>query len=228
MNEIRLAVRTLLRTPGFTLAAVLTLGLGIGLNTAVFSLVNPILFRPLPFREPDRLVYLNEINPAQGFTKDRMMNVSYADFVDWRQRNRVFEDVGVYQSAAWTLAGRESADRVAGATVSATLFDLLGMRPLLGRGFQEGEDAPGAERVVLLGYGLWQRSFGGERSVLGEAVALVDRPAEVTRAAEILSQALVQEARLEQWLDLLRRLQVCGLIERSGAAEELIKASRKL
>jgi putative ABC transport system permease protein len=169
MNDLRSAFRRLVRSPGFTLAAVLTLALGIGLNTAMFSLVNPILFRPMPLREPGRLVFLNQMIPSRGQSH---IPIPYPDYLDWRAQNRVFDDVGVFQSASWTATGRGDPERVKGARISATLFSTLGVSPWLGRSFREGEDLPGAEPVVLLGYGYWQRRFGGDTNVTTQTLNL--------------------------------------------------------
>ncbi|MHC1769023.1 MAG: ABC transporter permease [Verrucomicrobiia bacterium] len=169
MNDLHFAFRRLVRSPGFTLAAVLTLALGIGLNTAMFSLVNPILFRPMPLRDPGRLVFLNQMIPSRTQSH---IPIAYPDYLDWRAQNRVFEDVGVFQSASWTATGRGDPEQVKGARVSATLFSTLGVSPWLGRSFREGEDLPGAEPVVLLGYGYWQRRFGGDTNVTTQTLNL--------------------------------------------------------
>lgn len=172
MNDLRIAFRMLLKKPGFTLAAVVTLALGIGLNTAIFSLVNPILFRPLPVRDPARLVYLNQMNPSRGFGEHSRYMIAYPDYLDWRAQNRVFEDVGVYRDVSWTVTGRGDPERVHGTLVSATLFSVLGVSPCLGRSFREGEDRPAADPVVLLGYGYWQRRFGGDANVTTQVLNL--------------------------------------------------------
>lgn len=169
LSDVRYAFRQLLKRPGYTLAAVLTLASGIGLNTAIFSLVNPVLFRPLPVREPDRLVFLHQMNSVQ---KEPRLNIAYPDYLDWRAQNRVFEDVGVFQEGSWVVTGRGDPERVQGARISATLFSVLGVGPCLGRSFREGEDVPGVEPVVLLGYGYWQRQFGGDTNVIGQTLSL--------------------------------------------------------
>lgn len=162
----------LVKSPGFTFAAVVTLGLAIGLNTAVFSLVNAVLLRPLPVRDPTRLVYLNQMNPSRGFGEHSRYMIAYPDYLDWRAQNRVFEDLGVYQATSWTVTGRGDPERIHGATISATLFSVLGVTPALGRCFREGEDLPGAEPVVLLGYDYWQRRYGADPTVLTQSLKL--------------------------------------------------------
>lgn len=172
MNDLRLACRMLVKSPGFTLAAILTLALGTGLNTAVFSLVNPVLFRPLPVRDPSRLVFLSQMKSSQGEATRSRLNIAYPDYLDWRAQNRVFEDVGVFQNASWTVTGLCDPERVRGATISATLFSVLGISPWLGRDFREGEDRPGAEPVVLLSQGYWQRRFGGDTNMVTQTLNL--------------------------------------------------------
>jgi len=169
LNDFRFAFRMLMKSPGFTFAAVLTLALGIGLNTAMFSLVNPILFRPLPLRDPGRLVFLSQMIPSRGQSRIR---IPYPDYLDWRAQNRVFEDVGVFQGGSWAVTGRGDPERIQGARISVTLFSVLGISPWLGRSFREGEDLPGAEPVVLLGYGYWQRRFGGDANVIAQTLNL--------------------------------------------------------
>jgi putative ABC transport system permease protein len=171
MNDVYFALRMLLKSPGFTLAAVLTLALGIGLNTAIFSLVNPILFRPMPVRDPDRLVFLTQMKTRRGETA-QPLGIAYPDYLDWRAQNRVFEDVGVFRPGSWTVTGRGDPEQMPGATISATLFSLLGVAPSLGRNFQEGEDRPGAEPVVLLSHRYWQRRFGGDTNIIHQTLNL--------------------------------------------------------
>jgi len=172
MNDLRFAFRQLLKRPGFTAVAVLTLALGIGVNTTIFSLVNALLLRPLPFKEPTLLVFLDENNKRQGF--DRLA-ISYPDYLDWRQQNTVFEDIGVYGHTAYTLTGRDQPERLLGAEVSASLFALLGVQPAVGRHFTSGEDQPGAAPVVLISHGLWQRRFGGDMNLFGQTMMLDGR-----------------------------------------------------
>jgi len=169
-QDIRFALRSLRRQPAFTAIVVITLALGIGANTAIFSVINSVLLTPLPYREPHRLVMMWETRPSS----DRPL-VSYPNFVDWRQRQRGFEDVGVYYPwASFTMTGQGDAERVDGALVSGNYLQLLGVRPALGRLVTPADDSPGSARVALLDNGFFQSRFGGDRSVLGRTLVLDD------------------------------------------------------
>jgi putative ABC transport system permease protein len=135
----------LLKQPGFTLVAVFTLALGIGANSAIFSVVNAVLLRPLPFKEPDRLVKIWENKPdmVQGTT-------SIPNLENWRGQNDVFTGIAAYQFGSFSLPGREYPERILGSTVSANFFELVGVAPQAGRVFREGEDRSGAHRVVVI------------------------------------------------------------------------------
>ncbi len=167
-QDVRFALRSLRRQPAFTAITVITLALGIGANTAIFSVINSVLLAPLPYREPHRLVMLWETRPGS----DRPL-VSYPNFEDWRQRQRGFEDIGVYYPwASFTMTGRGDAERVDGALVSGNYLQLLGVRPALGRLVTPADDSPGSARVALLDNGFFQSRFGGDRSVLGRTLVL--------------------------------------------------------
>ena len=169
-QDLRFAVRSLRRNPGFTTVVVLTLALGIGANTAIFSVINSVMLTPLPYREPDRLAMLWETRPGS----DRPL-VSYPNYLDWRQRQRGFEDIAVYTPfASFTMTGRGDAERVDGMLVSGNYLQLLGVRATLGRLVLPADDAPGSARVALLDNGFFQSRFGGDRSVLGSTLLLDD------------------------------------------------------
>jgi putative ABC transport system permease protein len=167
-QDLRYALRALRRQPTFTLIAALTLGLGIGANTAIFSVVNSVLLTPLPYREPDRLVMLWET------MKDPpMIVVSYPDYLDWRQRTRSFEDIAVYNGFdEFNLTGRGDPERVRGALASGNLFAVLGLNPAVGRLITPSDDRPGAEPVAVLSDGFWRRRFGADSSVVGTSLLL--------------------------------------------------------
>ena len=171
LNDIRFGIRTLLKTPGFTLVAVLTLALGIGSNSAIFTVINAVLLSPLPYREPARLAMIFEAWPNERFN-----NVSPANFLDWRKQNRTFEQMAAISETGYVLTASAArpgdAERLQGAAVSWDLFNLLGVNPLRGRGFLPEDDRPDAGRVVILSHGLWQRDFAGDPGVLGTTVTL--------------------------------------------------------
>lgn len=164
-QDVRYAIRTLLRSPGFTAVAVLALALGIGANTAIFSVVNGVLLKSLPFPEPDRLVALNESS-----TKSPVMAVAFPDYLDWRARQGVFENIGARMPAGGVLTGDGEPERVIGRLVTASFFPTLGVRPQVGRFFDEAEDKADAERVMVISYGLWQRRFGGDPAIIGKNI----------------------------------------------------------
>jgi len=172
MNDLRFAIRQLCRNPGFTTVAVITLALGVGVNTMVFSLVNAVVLRPLPFQDPARLVFINENSPPRGFDR---FGVSYPCYLDWKAQNSVFEDISLYYSTSLNLTGRAEPERLPGAAVTASLFSLLGVQPVLGRHFTSQEGQPGAAPVALISYGLWQRRFGGDSNLVGQTLMLRGR-----------------------------------------------------
>jgi len=158
--------RTCLRNPGTTLLIVLTLALGIGASTAIVSVVNNVLIRPLPFREPDRLVGLRETLPDEG-----TIPLSYRTFAEWRDRNKVFESIAAMNDANLNFESGEPI-RVRAISVTASYFPMMGVQPLLGRGFATEETQPGTNRVVVLGNSLWQKQFGGDASIIGKTIKL--------------------------------------------------------
>ncbi len=169
-QDIRFGLRMLWKSPGFTAIAVLTLALGIGGNTAIYSIVNGVLLNPLPFPQPDRLVALHESKPnfANG-------SISYTNFLDWRKDNRSFSSMALARRWAFSLTGRGDAEQVNGDFVSAGYFALLGVHPLLGREFTQAEDEAGAEPVALISEGLWRRKFNADPNVLCQVLTLDGR-----------------------------------------------------
>jgi putative ABC transport system permease protein len=175
LQDVLYGLRMLRRNPGFAATSILTLALGIGATTAIFSVVDAIVFKPLPFPTADRLVRVESVIAATG-----QGNVaSYPDFRDWRARNHVFDSLAVFRTDAFTLVGPRAPKHLQGAIVSAQVFSLLGIAPALGRGFLTGEDKPAAASgadPVILSYGLWQREFGSNPSVLGRTLQLGNQP----------------------------------------------------
>jgi putative ABC transport system permease protein len=164
MSDFRYALRTLAKTPGFTVVAVATLALGIGFNTAVFSVVDAALFRPLPYAQPAELLRVIDTNPSRGIER---FSASPPNFMDWRADNRALSGMAAYSGDDLTLVEGSEAVRLSGEAVSPTVFSLLGVPPLLGRPFDPDDEKPGRERSVMLSWELWQKRFGGDRSVVG-------------------------------------------------------------
>src|SRR5438477_7142387 len=169
MNDLKFAFRQLLKNPGFTTVAVLTLALGIGANTAMFSVVNGVLLKPLPYPDSDRLVSLSENQREQG---QDFVNLTAPGFTDWRTQSTVFEDLAAYQPGGFDLTGTGDPARLSGIRASASLFPLLRVQPELGRGFTEAEDTFGGDRVAVIAHRLWQERFVGATDVLGKSVTL--------------------------------------------------------
>jgi len=170
LHDIRFALRVLAKSPGFSLIAVLTLALGIGANTAIFSVVNGVLLRPLPFRDPSRLVLIAEKSPFP------VISTSFENFSDWRDQSASFERMQAVRSAATTLTGAGDPERLNVQMATVGLFEMLGINAQVGRTFLTEEDRAGGTPVVLLSYGLWQRRFGGSREILGKPINLDTRP----------------------------------------------------
>lgn len=167
MQDLKFAFRQLRKTPGFTAVAVLSLALGIGANTAIFSVVNTVLLRPLPFADPARLVMVWGTVPQQGIRRD---TISYPDYQDWREQNRVFEDIALLRGDGGALSAPAGPMRVRAMAASSSFFPLLGVKPFLGRIWTADEDRAGNGRVMVLTHGFWQRDFWSDPQVLGKQV----------------------------------------------------------
>ena len=169
LQDLRFGLRTLRKSPGFTVIALFTLALGIGANTAIFSIVDAVMLKPLPFPDSDKLVFMTSAFEKQGVTRN--FATSYADFLDWRSTAKSFTGMASYHQDSFTLAGLDQPLHVSGETVSGDFFSTLGTQPLLGRGFTRDEEKPGT-RVVVLSHDLWQSAFHGDRSIIGRAITL--------------------------------------------------------
>src|SRR5499426_574977 len=167
LQDLRYGARMLLKRPGFTVVAVITLALGIGANTAIFSVVNAVLLRPLPCEDPDRLVVFSTA-PQQGHPEA----CSLPDFVDWREQSRSFERMAAFTDRTFNLTGVGEAERLNGLAVTADFFPLLSIRPAFGRVFLPEEDRPGASGVAILSHNLWRRRFGSNPDMVGRAITL--------------------------------------------------------
>jgi putative ABC transport system permease protein len=166
---MKLSLRMLRRNPGFAFVAVLTLALGIGGTSAIFSVVNGVLLRPFPYRDPDRLVVVWERNMERGLP---YMFASPPNYADWRAQNNVFEEMGAFSRRRYILEGEAESSVVRGATVTAGMFSVVGASPLRGRPFNEADDSEGSGRVVLLSYGSWRTRFGADPDVVGSSIRL--------------------------------------------------------
>jgi hypothetical protein len=169
-QDLRYGLRMLVKSPGFTGVAVLTLALGIGANTALFSVINGVLLSPLPFPQPEQLVTLHENKPNfEGGS------VSYANFRDWRKDNRTFSSLALARTYAFSLTGAGEAEQVGAEFISSDFFSVLGVKPQIGRTFAEDEERVGAAPVALISAGLWQRKFSSAPDILGKNITLDGR-----------------------------------------------------
>jgi putative ABC transport system permease protein len=182
VQDLRIAWRGLRRSPGYVAVVVATLALGIGATTALFTVVNAVLLRPLPFPDPDRLVMVwerppfKDVNGAQAVIRNLVQPQNY---LDWRARNTSFEGIAALQGLPMNVSGSGDAEQVPGLRVSGEFFSVLGVSPLLGRSIQRGEDAPGGPGTAVLTYGFWQQHYGGDRSILGTKIDVNGFPVEV-------------------------------------------------
>ena len=176
-QDLRYAVRLLVRSPGFTLTAVVTLALGIGANTAIFSIVNAVLLRPLPYANADRLVRIVQNNPgAEQVQERRAATIDQEHFLQWRVRTRTLSHLAVFERHAMTLTASTESVRLSGARVSPALFPMLDARPAIGRGFDAADEQPGGRAVVVLSHLMWQRYFGLDPRIVGRSISLDGRP----------------------------------------------------
>jgi len=169
LQDMRYGLRQLRNTPGFTVVAVLTLALGIGANSAIFTVIDAAMFHALPYQSPERLVHLWETRPRTDFAQ---MEASLPNFQYFAETNHVLSGLAGYTGINLSLLGRGTPKRISGVRVTANFFDVLGVKPILGRAFQPGEDRPQGEQVALLSYGLWKSEFGADPNVIGRAINL--------------------------------------------------------
>ena len=196
-RDVRYAARLMRRTPGFTAVVLVTLALGIGANTAIFSVLNAVLLRPLPYADPDRLVMIGERGPDGSAG-----NVGYATFLDWRDRSHAFEEMAVIRFWNPTLITNGEPERISGLRVSANFFHTLGVAPIVGRDFRAQEDTPDGWRVVVLSHGLWQRRFGADPSVVGRVITMNDQPYTIVGIMAASFEPLISEhfyQRADMW-----------------------------
>ena len=204
-RNFRYALRRLKNDKGFACVAVLTLALGIGANSAMFSIVNAVLLRPLPYRDPQRLVLL-----AEHWPQFPRLTVSYLNFRDWRDQSHSFEAVGAVRNALMTMTGTAEAERIPSQHVTANLFDMLGVKPELGRGFTAQEDSAGGPAVAVISHSLWQRRYSSSQAVIGQTIMLDNKSYSIIGVMpagfKILEQSADVMLPLEPWTAQARRL----------------------
>jgi len=171
-SDARFSFRTLRRNPAFSAAAIVVLALGIGANTAIFSVVNAVLLRPLPFDDPSRILQVWHVPPAKSFPGMTMFSVSPANYLDWRSQSSSFEQMAAYGFRALTVGGKEHPEAIQAGAVASDFFPLLRVRPLLGRTFTPDEDRPGEDHVVVLGYHFWRDHFASDPNIIGHNILL--------------------------------------------------------
>ncbi len=199
ISDFRFAFRQLFKSPGFTFIAVLTLALGIGANTAIFSVINAVLLRPLPYPEAERIVYLSESDPIQS-----SISINWLDFLDWKRDNTVFEELAVARRESFNLsgvAGRE-AERISGAVVSANFFKVIGLPPEAGRFFTEAEDKKGGPALAVISDGLWQSAFHRDPGVLGRSINLHNQ---LYNVVGVLPAQMSAPSGVDVWVPIMRR-----------------------
>lgn len=176
LSDLQLGIRILLRNPGFSVTAILLLALGIGANTAIFSVVNAVLLRPLPYQDSSRIMQIWHVPPARSFPGISLFSVSPANYLDWRSMNHSFEDMAAYGGARFNIGGKERPESIQAAPVAPGFFSILRVQPILGRGFTPDDDRPGQGHVVVLGNALWRERFGADPSVIGQKIVLDGEP----------------------------------------------------
>ena len=172
-QDLKYAIRAMGKAPGHSGLVILTLAFGIAANTTIFSVMNPYLFRSLPYEEAEDLVQINQVDPVTGWD---MARFSYPQYVDWRERSRALQDVAAYTYGSTNVTGNEAPEQVQSTAVTANMFDVLGAQPVMGRTFRPEDGQPGAEPVVLLDHGLWQRRYAADPALLGRPITLDGRP----------------------------------------------------
>ena len=214
MHDIRYAIRALRKQPLFTLVAVLTLALGIGANTAIFSLLYQVLLRPLPYPDADRLVFVWNTYPLMGLPQ---ASVSIPDYIDRKTQASAIEDATLFTGGSANLADGGQPEQVRSLMVTPSFFTTLQRQPFLGRGFTEDEARPEADNFVILSYGLWQSRFGGDRSLVGS----LGLEAAVSIAGQDQSRHLIIAGQRRSQFCLLQRLAVLALGEQRSQQRQL-------
>ncbi|HXT75961.1 MAG TPA: ABC transporter permease [Candidatus Eisenbacteria bacterium] len=174
--DFRFGLRALRRSPGFAIGAILVLALGIGANTAIFSIVNAVLLRPLPYEDPSRLVQVWHVPPAKSFPGITLFSVSPANYLDWQAQSSSFDSMAIYGGRSLTFGGKDQPEMLQASNVAPEFFSVLRARPLLGRMFSREENRPGSNHVILLGYKVWRDRFGADPNIVGRDITLDSQP----------------------------------------------------
>ncbi len=196
-QDIKFGARRLLREPGFTSVVVIALALGIGVNTTVFTLVNAVLFRGLPFEQSDRVMYLSSNDPAKNRTDIR---VSYPDFRDWRAESKTFKGLAAFSQMGMVISDTNAPERYNGPRLTASTFSLIGQKPMLGRDFLPDEDRPGATPVCILGYAIWENRYGRDPNILGRSIRINDV---ATTIVGVMPRGMKFPETAELWIPLV-------------------------
>jgi putative ABC transport system permease protein len=215
LHDLRYAIRMLVKQPGFTFIAVVTLALGIGANTALFSVIDAVLLRPLPFRDPAWLVAVNSIRPEDPTGSGE---ISYPNFLDWRAQSHSFEGLSVWTTNNFTYQGGSQPESVPGAVISGNLFSMLGVPPFLGASLTPEQDQPREQLPVMLSFEFWQSHFGGDRDVIGRAITLDNHKYAVAGVMPPRFQFPVQSERVELWTTIAHDLGKGDVATQRGAA----------
>src|SRR6266403_5542598 len=205
LADIRYGLRQLLKHPGFTLVAILTLAIGIGANTAIFSVVNAVLLKPLPFPAPEELVAIGGIDLTETVSPPKLSSMCYPDFFDFRDQNRSFANLAVYRDLNLALVDEQEAQSIRGEKVSGEFFDVLGVKPIMGRGFARADEQPGGGPgglKVILSYGFWQRHFDRVPEAIGRVLMLDGRPHTVIGVMPQGFQFPIQTDPIEMYITL--------------------------
>jgi putative ABC transport system permease protein len=210
-HDLLYALRSLKKKPIFTIVAIVTLALGIGANAAIFTVVNAVLLRPLPYPDPDRLMFLWTYNPRQGFDKDVG---TFPNYQDWMRQSTSFENMTAYTGAGFTLTGAGDPAQVRGAVVTANFFDTLGVAPAFGRGFTPEQWTVGGADVALLGHGLWQSRFGSDPIVIGRTISLNGI---ARRVVGVMPHGFAHPEDAEVWVPLAHTRQFASLLQSRGS-----------
>lgn len=176
LQDLKLAIRHLLKSPGFTSVAILIMALGIGANSAIFSVVHAVLIEPLPFSDPDRLVQIWHVPPQSSFPGMTQFSVSAANFLDWQKQNDVFSEMALYSGTSYDITGQGKPGTIVASTVTSNFFSVLGVHPIHGRAFLPEEDQPGKNKEIILTWKLWQSRYGSDPNVVGRTVTLDGTP----------------------------------------------------